>query len=53
MNIEPHADIRMMATQSYQFIVAYTEAGFTEEQAFQLVRDMLRAGFQANGEDNS
>lgn len=42
MNIEPHGDIRQGAATFYQFFVAYVQAGFTEDQAMELVKTILQ-----------
>jgi hypothetical protein len=42
MNIEPHGDIRQGAATFYQFFVAYVQAGFTEDQALELVKTILQ-----------
>ena len=49
-NVEPHADIRKAATVTFEIYVAFQQAGFTDEQAFQLARDVLAAGAAAGGE---
>jgi hypothetical protein len=38
MKIEPTADMRRTADAMYQLYLAYTQAGFTDDQAFQLVK---------------
>lgn len=35
--IEPHADIRQIAVNAMQMYIAFTDTGFTEQQALQLV----------------
>ena len=50
MNIEPHSDIRQGAATFFQFLTAYIQAGFTEEQAFLLVRDMVREQVRAGSQ---
>ena len=39
--VEPHADMRMAATSMYQMFTAYMDAGFTAEQAIQLLIPLL------------
>lgn len=41
--IEPHSDIRENAATMFQLFVAYVQAGFTEEQAMTLLREIVRA----------
>lgn len=41
--IEPHADMRTLATAHRQMYLAWTEAGFTEEQALRLLRAWVHA----------
>jgi hypothetical protein len=41
--VEPHADMRMVATMMYQFYVALLDAGFNEEQAIRMVEVQLTA----------
>lgn len=38
MQIEPHADLREGAAVLFQMYVAFTQAGFDETQAFELVK---------------
>jgi hypothetical protein len=40
--IEPHADLRQLATLHRQMFIAWTGAGFTEAQAIDLLRAMIR-----------
>jgi hypothetical protein len=49
-NIEPHADIRKAANVTFEIYTAFRQAGFTDEQAFQLARDILATGMDAAGE---
>lgn len=49
-NVEPHADIRKAANVTFEIYVAFKNAGFTDEQAFQLARDILASGTAAGGE---
>ena len=45
--IEPPADMRQAATTLHQMLMAYTQAGFTRDEAFKLCVDLAR---QANGQ---
>lgn len=49
-NVEPHADIRKAANVTFEVYAAFKQAGFTDEQAFQLARDILAAGAASGGE---
>lgn len=42
MHIEPHGDIRQGAATFFQFFTAYVQAGFTEDQALELVKTILQ-----------
>jgi hypothetical protein len=39
--IEPHADMRTMAATCRQMYEAWKEVGFTQAEAFQLLRDFV------------
>ena len=39
--MEPHADLRQMATVTRQTFIAYKDAGFNDEQALRLVIAMI------------
>lgn len=41
MKIEPHADLRKGATMTREAFIAFVDAGFTEDQALELVKVML------------
>lgn len=41
--IEPSGDMREMAANMRQYFVALCGAGFTEEQAMELTREMVRS----------
>lgn len=41
MQIEPHADLREGAAVLFQMYVAFTQAGFDEIQAFELVKTAM------------
>lgn len=43
---EPNADQRQMAASMREIHNAFTFAGFTDDQAFQLVKGLFLAGFQ-------
>lgn len=44
MKIEPNGDFRTAAATIRQMYLAYVQAGFTEEQAMQLVKHFLPNG---------
>lgn len=46
--IEPNADMREAAHAIRQVFIAYTQAGFSEVQAMQLVLEVLRQGSSGN-----
>jgi hypothetical protein len=39
--VEPHADLRSSATMMFELMTAYTQAGFSEAQAFDLIKAQL------------
>ena len=41
MKIEPNGDLRYAAASIRQMFLSFTEAGFTEEQALDLVKHIL------------
>ncbi len=43
--IEPPANFRQGAIMNRQMFLAYTEAGFTEEQAMRILLTMIAASF--------
>jgi hypothetical protein len=47
---EPSADLRETASAMRQFYVALMNEGFTEDQAMQLVREVINANAQGGGE---
>lgn len=46
MQIEPSADIRTAALAFFQMHTAFSQAGFSEEQAFELTRTAVEAAFR-------
>lgn len=48
--VEPHGDIREGAASTFQFYVAYRQAGFNEDQAMTLVAAMVAAMIHAGGQ---
>jgi hypothetical protein len=40
--VEPHADIRAAAATMFQIYVAYVEAGFTTDQAMDIVKTIIQ-----------
>lgn len=46
--VEPHADLRQLARLHRQIFVAYVEAGFTEQQAMQLMGVHVAAAYQGS-----
>lgn len=50
MKIEPPADFRYAAVSMHSVLVAYIDAGFTREESFQLVRDLLIANLTGGKE---
>lgn len=42
MRVEPHSDIRQGAATFFQFYTAYVQAGFTPDQAMDLVKTLLQ-----------
>ena len=43
MKIEPNADVRQVATLTFEWYTAFLDSGFTEAQAMELVSSMIRA----------
>lgn len=43
MKIEPHADLRKMATTFMQMRTAFEDAGFTADESFQMIREAFVA----------
>ena len=48
MKVEPNHDLRQMAMGSFELYTAWIDAGFTEEQALQLVAIVMTAGMKGD-----
>lgn len=46
--LEPDANMRGAATAAIQFVTAYTEAGFTREEAFQVYMMVFLEGLRSS-----
>jgi hypothetical protein len=51
MKVEPSGDMRVMAATMMQSYEAFRGVGFTDEQAFQMTRDILITSLRNNGDD--
>lgn len=47
MQIEPHADIREAAGTLFQMYTAFTQAGFTDVQAMQMIVTTLSTNYNS------